>query len=590
QFQPFKSCNLKDQDFCQVDDEAKGEGVYVDLMKNPERFTGYSGPSAARVWDAIYHENCFNVAHRMQMAADCEQCQLDREKAAAAALEAQKMADHRQMMSSTSGSGGGGGGTGGFSSAAARPVGGGLGMASVFGSKVGGAGSPPERRQFPLGSASQDEEDMCLEKRVFYRMISGLHASISIHICDEYFNQTTGVWGPNLECFVERVGSHPDRMENLFFDYSMLLRAVSKMSRYLKDYAFCTGNAEADMQVKGMVDKFIETAQRAPASFDEKVMFVGPAAKQLKTEFRDHYRNITRIMDCVGCEKCRLWGKVQTSGLATALKVLFSYNDESFSSGSANHPVLLQRTEIVALFNTLNRFSESIESIARFRKLYLEEYGYREPAYWTHTPPPTSSTESEAEQAEANMIEELLEDERYTVVPPPPMETANFDEAPSADGDTQEHPELSVLDATVDVVSLEALVLDNDSQQVVVVGRDEGAGAVKSIHTAFVKDGESIIENESVSGFLSQFLQRIAQPTDDGGSSSKGVVPMKQKQQEQQQQQPPIVAPRRGDKVQASKVASMVVELREKVVLRFYHARSWLASLFENRYNRVNIV
>lgn len=31
-------------------------------------------------------------------------------------------------------------------------------------------------------------------------------------------------------------------------------------------------------------------------------------------------------MDCVGCEKCRLWGKLQVLGLGTALKILFSVN------------------------------------------------------------------------------------------------------------------------------------------------------------------------------------------------------------------------------------------------------------------------
>ncbi len=35
------------------------EGVYVNLLKNPERFTGYSGESAERIWRAIYEENCF---------------------------------------------------------------------------------------------------------------------------------------------------------------------------------------------------------------------------------------------------------------------------------------------------------------------------------------------------------------------------------------------------------------------------------------------------------------------------------------------------------------------------------------------------
>lgn len=34
------------------------------------------------------------------------------------------------------------------------------------------------------------------------------------------------------------------------------------------------------------------------------------------------------IMDCVGCEKCRLWGKLQILGLGTALKILFTVNGE----------------------------------------------------------------------------------------------------------------------------------------------------------------------------------------------------------------------------------------------------------------------
>lgn len=32
--------------------------TYVNLQLNPERYTGYTGPSARRIWDAIYTENC----------------------------------------------------------------------------------------------------------------------------------------------------------------------------------------------------------------------------------------------------------------------------------------------------------------------------------------------------------------------------------------------------------------------------------------------------------------------------------------------------------------------------------------------------
>jgi hypothetical protein len=47
-------------------------------------------------------------------------------------------------------------------------------------------------------------------------------------------------------------------------------------------------------------------------------------ARLLREEFRQHFWNISRIMDCVDCDKCRLWGKVQTHGMGIALKILFA--------------------------------------------------------------------------------------------------------------------------------------------------------------------------------------------------------------------------------------------------------------------------
>ena len=44
--------------------------------------------------------------------------------------------------------------------------------------------------------------------------------------------------------------------------------------------------------------------------------------RELRESLRRKFHNISRIMDCVGCEKCRLWGKLQFLGLGTAMKVL----------------------------------------------------------------------------------------------------------------------------------------------------------------------------------------------------------------------------------------------------------------------------
>lgn len=49
---------------------------------------------------------------------------------------------------------------------------------------------------------------------------------------------------------------------------------------------------------------------------------------RMTDQFCMHFSCCSAIMDCVGCEKCRLWGKLQVLGLGTALKILFSVDGE----------------------------------------------------------------------------------------------------------------------------------------------------------------------------------------------------------------------------------------------------------------------
>jgi ERO1-like protein beta len=84
-----------------------------------------------------------------------------------------------------------------------------------------------------------------------------------------------------------------------------------------------------------------------------------------------------------------LWGKVQTTGLATALKILFELDEKALecvlfssppklfqigsrSSSPYSNSNLLQRNEVVALINTLHRFSESLELVEDFRRVWAE--------------------------------------------------------------------------------------------------------------------------------------------------------------------------------------------------------------------------
>ena len=294
-----------ERDYCVPEDEsATAKGDYVSLVDNPERFTGYAGSD---VWDAIYKENCFSKEEE---------------------------------------------------------------ISSPYPPSLGLFQAKNDLRHILQANAPSPNaltlDDSCLEKRVFYRIISGMHASISTHICVDYLNQTTGAWGPNLQCYIDRLATHPERVSNLYFNYALLFRAGAKLRTSLKNYTFCSGDPTQDAATKSKVLALADAASAHPRIFDESIMFQG-AEGGLKEDFRNRFRNVSRLMDCVGCDKCRLWGKLQTVGYGTALKVLFEFDEEK----NGENP-LLKRTELVALVNTLDRVSRSLGSLVKMRDLVLE--------------------------------------------------------------------------------------------------------------------------------------------------------------------------------------------------------------------------
>lgn len=311
-----ESCVLEDddecdeRDYCVPEDEgAAAKGDYVSLVNNTERFTGYSGPGARQVWDAIYKENCFSNKPQSRSK--------QKGSSSSGALEAAQ--DLRNVIQE-------------------------YGRQHVNDDDL-----------YPLN-------DECLEQRAFYRIISGMHASISTHICWDYFNQTTGEWVRNLQCYKERLHEHPERVSNLYFNYALVTRAVAKLRKHFEHYTFCSGDLEQDFETKQKVLALADRVVSAPHTFDETVMFQDPDMFNLKGDFKHRFRNVSRLMDCVGCDKCRLWGKLQTAGYGAALKVLFEFDENK--NGENPH---LRRTELVALVNTLDRISHSLTAITKFR-------------------------------------------------------------------------------------------------------------------------------------------------------------------------------------------------------------------------------
>lgn len=306
-----------ERDYCVPDEEsATAKGVYVSLVQNPERFTGYGGESAKMVWDAIYRENCFKKSSFPKSAG----------LGVVPSVSGPAEQDFRAVLHNA-------------------------GRQQVL---------VQTGEEIP-SSTGLDYEGECLEKRVFFRVVSGMHASISAHICWDYLNQTTGEWQQNLQCYIDRLHTHPERISNLYFNYALVTRAISKIGPHLKGYTFCSGDRDQDSATKAKVTAVVQAATKQPEIFDESLMFKNGEGPSLKQEFKDNFRNISRIMDCTSCDKCRLWGKLQVAGYGAALKVLFEFDNDS-----GEIPVL-SRTELVALFNLYARLSSSVDAITQFR-------------------------------------------------------------------------------------------------------------------------------------------------------------------------------------------------------------------------------
>ncbi|KAI8010788.1 Endoplasmic reticulum oxidoreductin-1 [Camellia lanceoleosa] len=265
----FRGWMEVDNPWTNDDETDNSEMTYVNLQLNPERYTGYAGPSARRIWDAVYSENC------------------------------------------------------------------------------------------PKYSSGE----ICQEKKVLYKLISGLHSSISIHIAADYLlDESTNLWGKNLELMHDRVLRYPDRVRNLYFTFLFVLRAVTKAADYLEQAEYDTGNHAEDLKAQSMMRQLLYNPKlqaACPLPFDEAKLWQGQSEPELKQQIQKQFRNISALMDCVGCEKCRLWGKLQVLGLGTALKILFSVNDQNYPDQILH----LQRNEVIALVNLLNRLSESVKLV-----------------------------------------------------------------------------------------------------------------------------------------------------------------------------------------------------------------------------------
>jgi Endoplasmic Reticulum Oxidoreductin 1 (ERO1)/FAD binding domain len=271
-----------------------------------------------------------------------------------------------------------------------------------------------EENCLPLGGSgsgdddNDDEHNQCLEERVLYRLLSGLHASTTISIAYHYYppaprkNRTS--WESNPTYFMQKFAHHEDYIRNLHFSYVVLLRALTKASKYLYRYQIRASGSNhvvddetATVLLRRLLDSTIlQSCASVFSAFDESLMFQQQneqadllftnsgnrknkqhlPVRTLQQQFKGVFHNVSSILDCVQCQQCKLHGKMAMLGYGTALRILFMNDDVADDSDGTP---MMNRNEMVALINTLAKFSESIRHVRSLTQMYwTQQYQQQE--------------------------------------------------------------------------------------------------------------------------------------------------------------------------------------------------------------------
>lgn len=223
------------------------------------------------------------------------------------------------------------------------------------------------------------ENRLCTEEEIFFRIVSGLQTCIMV-LSAEYNHPRTdplvqmemleqlkaerrwldaesfrAMHAPNLNLMKDRVAPVKEWIENLFVDFGVLLQTFCKLHPILTHVDCDTGDPQEDRAAQTALRKLLEISFET-CEHTSMHKSVGPLFDRKQELAMRQFANISRIMDCLECEKCRLHGKVKIVALQLALR----------SSGPTSIKAL-ERNELIALINALDYFADGIVVIERFR-------------------------------------------------------------------------------------------------------------------------------------------------------------------------------------------------------------------------------
>ena len=177
------------------------------------------------------------------------------------------------------------------------------------------------------------------------KLISGIHFSITVHI-SVYYKFVVKEYMCNPLLYFQKFKS--EYYENLKFTLNFVRYAVGSLD---KDHYKCS--LMLSSHEMGLIGNVIEHARKTS----------GPSIRLM------HYNNvfdrISELLNCIECDKCKLWGKIQFNGLKVAMDII---------SGKKKHLGGNELVYIIQLSNKLENsvyFAKELQQKIKYRYVYL---------------------------------------------------------------------------------------------------------------------------------------------------------------------------------------------------------------------------
>ena len=261
--------NIDSKQWLLKEDIDPKDGSYINLLKNPEGYTGYRG---AHIWNAIFKENCY----------------------------------------------------------------------------------------------SESYSSLCVEDKIFSKIFTGWLVNTNFQIGCNFRNRNTNESYVNVSCVTNKFLYHKDKIDYLFFLYSLMLKAANKAVPFLLQYDYSSGNrTEDEMTLKLIKEIFryeLENMDIIEEAFqDTYVYFENFISSNRLPELIMRFRNISSIIDCVTCSKCRMHAKLEVFGIATMLKIMFASSTEELKKS-------MSRNELVSFINLFAKLCKSVSNVEEIDK------------------------------------------------------------------------------------------------------------------------------------------------------------------------------------------------------------------------------